>query len=167
MTQRYKFLASLSLSCSVYKLKSTVISLAFPLYVHSASESPEIHLNQTEQLIFCTLILFFQETDLFSEGSPFASPSVGFANPKQVFGVLRILMNHDTTVDQMTVTILDMTPSTKDSPLRDFGSACRVSMMVLPDKKFKFKTSIAKGKHSFQWKKSFTFYSGNQVTIFR
>ncbi len=85
---------------------------------------------------------------------------------KQPVGCVRVLISNDYTVDQMTVTILDVFST--DSNCLQFlhlKDGCRLTLMVLPEKKFKFKTPISKGNFPLEWKKSFTFSVGNQVTI--
>ena len=96
--------------------------------------------------------------------SPLSSPTISVtSNQKQPLGTLRILIANDTTVDQMSVTILDLNSNSLECNIVRDG--CRVTLMVLPEKKFKYKTSIVKGGFPLAWNKSFTFSVGNQVEL--
>ncbi|XP_063723994.1 uncharacterized protein LOC134851711 [Symsagittifera roscoffensis] len=68
------------------------------------------------------------------------------------------------TEDQLTVSILDLQSASEECNIAKEGS--RVTLMVLPDKKFKFKTPVAKANtFPILFKKSFSFAVGNEIDI--
>ena len=67
------------------------------------------------------------------------------------------------TEDQLTVSILDLQSASEECNIAKEGS--RVTLMVLPDKKFKFKTPVAKANtFPILFKKSFSFAVGNEAS---